>query len=105
MTDNDIIKVLNYCANVKDYEDCRKCPIKNTCDNHSEKLVVVVADLVNRQKAEIERLNLENSQMIASIKGLKKLYETYPDDEEASALYLIRQINEIVKKMKGNNDE
>lgn len=36
---------------------------------------------------------------------LKKLYETYPEDEEASALYLINKINEIVKEMKGNNDE
>ena len=52
MTDNEIIKVVNYCANVKDYEDCKKCPIKTICDNHTERLIIAVADLINRQKAE-----------------------------------------------------
>jgi hypothetical protein len=68
MTDNEIIKAVNYCANAKDYEDCEKCPIKNTCDNHSERFVVVVADLINRQKAEIERLT-------AKVNRLKKYDE------------------------------
>lgn len=107
-----------------------------------EKLLNDVLDLINRQKAEIERFQKANEINISAIATLhekikilddiqrktesalpryeksikaeaikefadrlKKLYETYPEDEEASALYLINKINEIVKEMKGNNDE
>lgn len=102
MTDNEIIKALNDCRDIS-CNDCLLC--NDLCEIDHGGVPAFIIDLINRQKAEIERLNLENSQITASIKRLKKLYETYPDDEEASALYLIRQINEIVKEAKGNNDE
>jgi hypothetical protein len=114
MTDNEIIKARDILAKLdffggqragRELWNEKPVDVQNEDIENFTKDIAFLKEFINRQKAEIERLNLENSQMIASIKGLKKLYETYPDDEEASALYLIRQINEIVKKMKGNNDE
>ena len=52
MTDNEIIKALECCRN----DECSQCPLQDgVC---SEKDVIKDAlDLINRQKAEIERLN------------------------------------------------
>ena len=36
-----------------------------------KKVLIAIQDLINRKNAENERLNFENLQMIASIKGLK----------------------------------
>ena len=58
MTDNEIIKALEYCANHKDCDDGCPCVI-------SESPCVVnnpctLLNLINRQKAEIERLHSMN---------------------------------------------
>lgn len=66
MTDNEIIKALECCVNVKDVK-CNECPLI-----HSEKFCFKVLhettlDLIDRQKAEIERLEKE-------IESLNKQY-------------------------------
>ena len=56
MTDNDIIKALECCHVGKRDHDCKKCPLYRrvpACVGH---LTEAALDLVNRQKAEIERL-------------------------------------------------
>ena len=55
MTDNEIIKALECCVNA----DCENCPSKTICDSDTERFVVKVFDLINRQKAEIEELEAE----------------------------------------------
>ncbi|MGN1303765.1 MAG: hypothetical protein ACI4YB_01890 [Oscillospiraceae bacterium] len=52
MTDNEIIKILECCANA----DCKRCPCN--IDNHHCKDIgsQEILGLINRQKAEIERL-------------------------------------------------
>ena len=54
MTDNEIIKALECC---KTGDDCKGCPYyangRYTCGEHFNEDVL---DLINRQKAEIERL-------------------------------------------------
>lgn len=57
MTDNDIIKALESCA-IK-HEHCTSCPFKFT-DKNCDLLMTHAYGLVNRQKAEIEKLKLEN---------------------------------------------
>ena len=58
MTDNEIIKALVCCAN--DGVNCKECPYEFShteekwCDEVLQKDAL---DLINRQKAEIERLN------------------------------------------------
>ena len=53
-TDEEIIKALECCTN-KDRKYCTNCPLKNefVCVNQ---LASEALDLINRQKAEIERL-------------------------------------------------
>lgn len=51
MTDNDTIKVLECCANS---DGCENCPCSKQCDGVEH--IQYALDLINRQKAEIERL-------------------------------------------------
>ena len=119
----DVIDLINrQKAEIEEYKEANKrwsAALNNANEENSElQLKIASCNL------EIEKLKIGNDALRMSIelcKGweerakadaikelvdrLKKLYETYPDDEEASALYLIRQINEIVKEMKGNKDE
>ena len=56
MTDNEIIKALECCLSGKDYDTaCMKCPIEPICES-DDILLKYALDLINRQKAEIERL-------------------------------------------------
>lgn len=52
MTDNEIIKALEYCVSVNSCDDCKK-PTPRICTTFETKDFL---DLINRQKAEIERL-------------------------------------------------
>ena len=54
MTDNEIVKALECCANAY---DCPDCPFEDDCGS-MQKLSTFVVDLINSQKAEIERLNV-----------------------------------------------
>ena len=56
MTDERLMKVLECCAN----DDCDNCPsLVKECKKHA---MLNALDLINRQKAEIERLKKENHQ-------------------------------------------
>ena len=55
MTDNEIIKALECCSK---HNCCNECPNFHTlCEGDSTVMVRKALDLINRQKAEIERLN------------------------------------------------
>ena len=58
MTDNDIIKALECCYNIK--ENCDKCPCGFSSAEPAcyDKIKKDALDLINRQKAEIERLTV-----------------------------------------------
>ena len=55
LTDNEIIEALECCADWCGAISCWDCPLKDTGCIHFDKLKDVL-DLINRQKAEIERL-------------------------------------------------
>ena len=61
MTDNDIIKALKCCFN-NDWNKtkCNECPFYNGGGSCVDELKKSIFDLINRQKAEIERLKFEN---------------------------------------------
>lgn len=97
MTDNDVIKALECCVNA----DCENCPSKTICDSDTERLVVKVFDLINRQKAEIERLKQEcsvevNKTLMEFADRLKirleRKYTTYGRE------YVLRHLRELVKE-------
>ena len=54
MTDEQIIKALECCS--KDDIDCEQCPANGLCDNDDYCFTGATLDLINSQKAEIERL-------------------------------------------------
>lgn len=64
MTDNEIIRCLKNCR----AGECENCKALNVCDAtfsfHKEAL-----DLINRQKAEIERLSIESATLVTQLKG------------------------------------
>ena len=88
MTDNDIIKALECCP--KDIL-CEQCPLngKSNCMN---KLYEYALDIVNRQQAEIERLNCVINKIKDLVKGLRIGFDNemeYVFDET------LEKINEI----------
>lgn len=59
MTDNDIIKALECCTD-ESYENCNECPYSIDAERCERmKLLEDILDLINHQKAEIERLKKE----------------------------------------------
>ena len=59
MTDNEIIKAFECCSNDDDGSGCGNCPLSDKypyCDDMLDKQII---DIINRQKAEIERLQRE----------------------------------------------
>jgi hypothetical protein len=58
MTDAEIIKALEYCKNQGFVSKCCECRYKNS-SGCVELLITDALDLINRQKAEIERLETE----------------------------------------------
>lgn len=81
MSDNEIIKALECCSLIQG--ECKECPCNSVMDCDCEDMLLREAFyLINRQKAEIERLktNLKEAHIdirehIARIESLKKANE------------------------------
>lgn len=57
MNDNEIIKALEYCNSTERGKCLNKCPYYDYSANCSQRMIDDALDLINRQKAEAERLN------------------------------------------------
>lgn len=98
MTDEQIIKAMEYCA-TDDGDDCFQCPYGNIvykpgnggCVNRCRKDAL---DLINRQKAEIERLKKE----LTEYKLRLKMSECTVDEIKAEAY------KEFVNRLKNSNE-
>ena len=78
LTDSEIVKALECCSGKG---DCRSCPYKNR-ENCTQDLKLETADLINRQKAEIERLWLCVNELKKEIGRHERNYD--PTEEGAS---------------------
>lgn len=78
MTDNEIIKALE-CCKTSDSDSCKKCPLYNGNKPCKENLDEHIFDLINRQKAEIERLNVE----LVGMRGACESYKIHYDNAQA----------------------
>lgn len=85
MTDNDIIKALEWHINAEAH--CSPCPYEEHSVTHScvEKLLEDCFDLINRQKADncelqhrIDELQLKNTELKAEIERLQEQSNNYP---------------------------
>lgn len=63
MNDNDIIKALEHCRIGKRENDCKKCPLYGRVPACVGYLTQDALALINRQKAEIERLTGYNENL------------------------------------------
>ena len=89
MKDEKIIEAL-VCCSSQEYGECKKCPKYPGEDFCSEKLHAAALDLINRQKAEIERLEKANEsfscmgKMYSEIKSeaRKEFAERFKDKAE-----------------------
>ena len=60
MTDNEIIKALEFCASHEDKMCCKCCSVEEKCELDGCYLDKKALDLITRQKAEVERLQIRN---------------------------------------------
>ena len=92
MTDNEIIKALEGCSCWESYKSCEDCP-ENTYDcGCANKLEKHSLDLINRQKAEIEKIK-------------KKLQYYLNINEENGVVYIPKfVVDNLVKEMTEENE-
>ena len=76
MTDKEIIKALECCKK----DDCDNCP--NDFGNCYTNLAGCSLDLINRQKAQIERLKIENQ----SLRSAANSYKIHYNEARAEAV-------------------
>ena len=70
MTDKEIIKALECCTD-PDFQKCNECPLNIPHEPCSKiKLPKISLNLINRQKAEIEKYKQEQSEMTAMLDRL-----------------------------------
>jgi hypothetical protein len=72
-TDEQIIKALEHCTSSTTSEACNGCPFYDTdvCIEMDNALNIYALDLINRQRAEIERLHSEVKEKTETIVFLK----------------------------------
>ena len=99
MTDNEIIKALECCGD--SYSTCAECPIKddNGCN---EQLANYALDIINRQQAEIERLESANDKKFNQWNMLaEKTKQHYADlYNEAKDILKSEAVKEFAERLK-----
>ena len=68
MTDEQLIKALECCAKTEFISDCAKCEM--FAFDCKDILIENALDLINRQKAEIEKLEKENEKQKATLEAI-----------------------------------
>ena len=102
MTDEQIIKALECCATDKT-DDCFQCPYDNIvykpgnggCVNRCRKDAL---DLINRKKAEIERLNVELKAMRGAVYSYKLESERLLQILQQAQSKAIKEFAELLKR-------
>lgn len=77
MTDNEIIKALEVCANNGDCEECAINPHHGNYGYCTSLAIKAALDLIKRQQAEIERLNHIRAELSKEIDRLKEAANPY----------------------------
>lgn len=93
MTDDEIIKALECCNRPANQTSCDDCPYQFSDEKCSSKLIIDTLDLINRQKVEIEQLEVRN----AKLKKYFTIEFSYDDLEEIVERRLERILNDKVK--------
>lgn len=121
LTDEQIVKALELCTTIKTSEACDECPFKRKCRDDNDILEKEALNLINRQKANIDNLNIELKAMRGSANSYKKLYEDsqkevkkvradlryYLDTNEENGVVWIPKftVDNLVKEMTEQKDD
>lgn len=82
MSDNDIINALKYCTS-RSFKNnaCLECPLQDEDCGMGNELKKLALNLINRQKAEIGRLTLENRKLTDTNNALNYQVDTWSPSE------------------------
>ena len=85
MTDNEIIKALECCEIGIDFEVCDNCPRcveGERAVDCVKRLHKCTLDLINRQKAEVSKLQCKNSELEIELKAMRGAANSYKAEVE-----------------------
>lgn len=125
MTDNEIINALECCLGRNGWGDpkCYECPFDGSNPNIGCKknLLNNAIGLINRQKAEFDRLQIENDSLWMAANSFKMHYNTaraeaikefadnfkkwFSADFTYGVHYIVSRIDSLVKEMTGENTD
>ena len=97
MTDNDIIKALECCNG--DLDCCKECPAKKNNVECGDVLKNNALKLINRQKAEIERLKSRRNFLEIELKNQNNLFWERGEGAKSEA------IKELADRLKERNED
>ena len=112
MTDNEIIKALECCSTES---VCDNCPYGGGCINQNNNTHFMAKDalaLINRQKAEIERLEFDNvhwNDWEVKCRAINEFAEKLPeiiphfDDGHTTMECVVRAVKNLVKELTNKN--
>jgi hypothetical protein len=97
-TDDDVMKALELCSKLDlSFEECDKCPYKGECGTKDGNMPADALALVNRQKAEIEKLN---DLYVAGLESLRLAAEANKDMQAE-----IKRLQSRVNRLKQYDEE
>ena len=98
MTDNEIIKALECCSIDNHIGVCKECHFADVCDEDEQALQKHALDLINRQKAEIERLEKALEEAISCFNRIESLYKIKCKELEVAKSEAIKEFSERLKE-------
>lgn len=98
MKDNKIIKALECCSDT----DCDNCPFEEQCRRNGS-LSDIALDLINRQNAEIERLQKHSKEVAENCTQLLRLNDKETNKRFLEAIEVVKSkaIKEFAERLKG----
>lgn len=108
LTDDEIVKSLEICIGKRPLEDCPECPNYISESHCKVRLSEVALDLINRQKAEIERLRLENEELLYPRYGIElnteRLHREWADIRERAFIEFSERVYGFLTKRENWNE-
>jgi predicted RNase H-like nuclease (RuvC/YqgF family) len=95
MTDNEIVKSLEICTGKRLLEDCPECPNYESESRCKVRLSEVALDLINRQKAELQKVKAELKETTEKFNCQQYVYTDLSD--------IIREKNAEIEKLQSDN--
>ena len=96
-TDDEIVKALECCS--KDSMlNCRKCPYEESCNMGRSDMQKDALDLINRQKAEIERLTETSEEAVSCFHRMESLYNIKCMELKVAKTEAIKEFAERLKQ-------